>query len=91
MLRRFLTLILPLTLPFLVYWGYLLIARWKARRTAQGTLPGWADAPWTLIIGCSLVLMIASLLFFRFVVEEQMLPPPPPIDLVDPGFPAGKG
>ncbi|MGO1118753.1 hypothetical protein ACTL6U_08615 [Rhodovibrionaceae bacterium A322] len=91
MLRKFLTLVLPFLLPFLIYWAYLLLARWKARRTQQGDLPGWADAPWAAIIGCGVALMFASLLYFRFVVEEKVTPPQPPIEVQDPGLPAGQG
>ena len=65
MTRKLLTVILPLVLPFLIYWVYLALARRKARLAGEGRLPGWQDAPWTWIIGSGALLMATALVWLR--------------------------
>ncbi len=61
MLKKFLTIVLPLALPFIVYGVYLLLARRKARLKQEGRLPSWQDAPWSWIIVCSVLLVAVAL------------------------------
>ncbi len=65
MLRKLLTIALPLLLPFLLYWAYLSLAR---RRTGAvgvaGVPPRWQEAPWIWMAAAGVALMIASLAVF---------------------------
>ena len=54
MLRQILLHALPLLLPFIVYIGYVVLAR----RAPKGKV--WADAPWFWLAVAGLVLVIAS-------------------------------
>ncbi len=65
MLRKLLTIVLPLVLPLLVYAIYLALARRKARLAGEGSLPRWQEAPWAAIFIASILLMIASLAVWR--------------------------
>ena len=65
MLKKFLTVILPLVLPVVIYWVYLILARRKARLKAEGNLPGWQDAPWSWIIVAGVLLMAGALFYVR--------------------------
>ncbi len=71
MLRTILTILLPIALPFLIFWFYLWTQKVRARREGLGESPGWAGAPWGRLIIASAVLLVASLLVVRFYVEEQ--------------------
>ncbi len=88
MLKKLLTVVLPLILPFLVYWVYLLLAQRKARLQAEGRLPGWQDAPWPWIIVSGVVLMAAALGYVRVTTgverTEPLLPPAGSSATVDP-------
>ncbi len=64
MMRKILTIVLPLALPVVIYWIYLALARRRARRSGEGKPPDWQDAPWTAILAASVVLMSASLIAF---------------------------
>jgi hypothetical protein len=64
MLRKLLTIALPLAVPFIAYWIYLMAARRRARLAATGDLPRWQQAPWTLIVVSAVILMSASLVLF---------------------------
>ena len=81
MLKKLLTVVLPIVLPFLVYWIGLQIVRW--RRAAGGEVADWERAPWFFLTLASGILLIASLLFFRFTsgVEPGTVINPP--SLVD--------
>ena len=63
MLRKFLTVILPIALPFLVYFGYRALARRRAR--SGGPPPRWQEAPWHWILLAGVSLMLAALIFWR--------------------------
>ena len=69
MLNKFLFVVLPLITPLVVFGLYVLLARWKAKRTEAGTLPNWANAPWTLLICSGVMLSAAALVFHRFVYD----------------------
>ena len=88
MLKKFLTIVLPLATPVVVYWVYLVLARRKARLKAEGKLPGWQDAPWTWIIISGVVLMAAALVYVRVNTgierTEPHLPPAAASAPVDP-------
>ncbi len=83
MLRKLLTIVLPLVLPFLVYAIYLALARRKARLAGEGNLPRWQEAPWALIFIAGTALMIAALVFWRMNIGVEpgvQLEPPRLID-----------
>ena len=65
MIRKLLTVVLPLILPFLIYGIYLVLAQRKARLAGEGKLPRWQDAPWTWIILSGAVLLAATLVALR--------------------------
>jgi uncharacterized BrkB/YihY/UPF0761 family membrane protein len=65
MIRKFLTIVLPLLLPFLIYGLYLVLAQRKARLAGAGKLPRWQDAPWTWILIAGAVLLAVTLIAFR--------------------------
>lgn len=65
MIRKLLTVVLPLVLPFLIYGLYLVLAQRKARLAGEGKLPRWQDAPWTWILVAGAVLLAVSLIAFR--------------------------
>lgn len=75
MLRKLLTIVLPMALPFAVWALYVVAARWKARRREQGRLPGWADAPWGWLILAGALLVAASLIAARFLADGDILVP----------------
>jgi Family of unknown function (DUF6111) len=81
MLRKLLTIALPLLLPFLLYWAYLSLAR---RRTGVAGAPSrWQEAPWIWIGAAGVALMIASLAVFGMsggVKPGTRLVPPMLID-----------
>lgn len=65
MLRALLTIVLPLAAPFLAWWLYLILARYRARRAQEPDPPGWTRAPWLAIVFTGLLLMAASLFWFH--------------------------
>ena len=62
MIHKVLMILLPVALPFLIYWVGLNIAR---SRHAVGEEPGWEKTPWFLLSLAAGMLLIASLLFWR--------------------------
>jgi hypothetical protein len=83
MLRKLLTIVLPLVLPLLVYAVYLALARRKARLAGEGRLPRWQEAPWAAIFVGGTLLMIASLAVWRMnigVEPSVKLEPPRVVD-----------
>ena len=65
MLRRLLTVVLPLLAPFLAWWLYLLFTKWRARHAAGAQPPGWTQAPWLALLLSALLLLAVSLFWFR--------------------------
>lgn len=77
MLRQFLTVVLPMALPFIVYFAYVALARRRSATT--GKAPGVADAPWPWLAATGVVLVAAVLIGWRLVSDpaqpgEQILP-----------------
>ncbi|MEX0758152.1 MAG: hypothetical protein WD100_01105 [Tistlia sp.] len=76
MLRKLLTVVLPIALPFLVWAAYVWAARWKANRKATGApLPSWANPPWGWLILAGALLVAASLIAARFLADGDILVP----------------
>ena len=71
MLRKFLTIILPLITPIIVYAIYVALARRKARLAGEGRLPRWQEAPWSLIIASGITLMVIALIGHRFMTGVE--------------------
>ena len=82
MLKKLLMVVLPVVLPFLLYWIGLKIAQ---RRRADGEAPGWERTPWFLLSFCSGALLVASLLYYRFTSGLE-----PGTELVPPSFVDGE-
>ena len=66
MMRSLLPVVLVAT-PLIAYVVWYRLARESARRKAEGTLPGWRDAPWGLIVLGTLALLILVLVVFGLV------------------------
>lgn len=64
MLRKLLTVALPLLLPFLLYWAYLSLNRRRPSVAGAHAAPRWQEAPWVWIVAAGVLLMIASLAVF---------------------------
>lgn len=60
MLRVFLTIVLPLLLPTLVWIGYMAVER-RRLATAGGAPRSWSAAPWPWLAGLGVVLMVGTL------------------------------
>lgn len=71
MLRKFLTIVLPIALPFLVYFMYVALAR--MRGSQQGRQPSYTEGPWHWLALGGLVLMLAALGSWRILSD----PAPP--------------
>ena len=69
MLKKFLFVVLPLMAPLIVFGLYVLLSRWKAKRTEAGTLPSWANAPWTLLVFSGVMLSAVALVAHRFIYD----------------------
>jgi len=50
MLRKLLTVVLPLMLPTLIYMAYVMIDRRKTAASGGASVPWWVGAPWTWLI-----------------------------------------
>ncbi|MDX1575796.1 MAG: hypothetical protein R3285_06365 [Kiloniellales bacterium] len=91
-MKKFLTIALPLVLPFLLYWLYLAIARRRASVAGGAPPPRWQEAPWIWIAAAGVALMAASIAVFGVTsgVEPGVrLQPPTLIDgEIVPGGPA---
>ena len=83
MLRIFLTVVLPLALPLLVYIGYVSILRRRAQLTGQQVVPRWQEGPWPWLIVGGALLVIAALITYRLtsgVPPGTQIEPPRLID-----------
>jgi hypothetical protein len=72
MLRVLLHYLLPLLLPFIVYFAYIGLTRGRA--------PGWLDrTPWVMLLVAGVVLLVASLVTWSLWsgsgTDEVYLPP----------------
>ena len=93
MMRKLLTVALPLLLPFLLYWAYLSIGRRKAGAAAgTGAAARGPEVPWVWIAAAGVALMIASLAAFGTrggVAPGTRLVPPTLVDCkIVPSHPA---
>ncbi len=68
MLKKFLTIVLPIALPFLVYWGYVALVRWRARKT--GTVEQDVPWPWAVLTLVGVLLMVSTLVGYRILGEQ---------------------
>jgi hypothetical protein len=68
MLKKFLTIVLPIALPFLIYWGYVLLARWRARKT--GGVEQDVPWPWAALTLVGVLLMVGTLVGVRVFGEQ---------------------
>jgi hypothetical protein len=50
MLKKLLTVVLPLMLPTLIYMAYMMIDRRKAAASGGAPVPWWVGAPWAWLI-----------------------------------------
>jgi hypothetical protein len=50
MLRKLLTVVLPLMLPTLIYMTYMMVGRRKAAASGAAPVRWWDGAPWTWLI-----------------------------------------
>ena len=83
MLRKLLTVALPLLLPFVLYWAYVSLGRRKTGTSGAGAASRQQDVPWIWIAGAGVVLMIASLAAFGLsggVAPGTRMVPPTMID-----------
>lgn len=67
MLRKFLTVVLPIALPFIVYFMYVAIARWRGVRSGEESVP-W---PWLTAGG---VMLVAAVLIGWRVLSDPAAP-----------------
>ena len=68
MLKKLLTVVLPIALPFIVYGIYVYLDRRRAQAAGDaGAARGWHNAPWTWIITMSAVLLAATLITVRMM------------------------
>ena len=82
MLKKFLTVVLPLLLPFLLYGIYWVLAQRRAA-AGKGPSPRWQEAPWVWITAAGVALMIGSLAVFGVtsgVAPGTQLVPPTVVD-----------
>ena len=68
MLKKLLTIVLPLALPFLGYMLYVVLAR--RGRGASGRVPSFSDSPWPWLGVIGVGLMTAMLIGWRFVISD---------------------
>lgn len=85
MTRMLFTVLLPLTLPILIYGIYLVLARRRTRRAEAGQAPGWQDAPWTAILCAGVLLMLGALIYYRETAAVA-----PGIEIVPPSYVDGE-
>ncbi len=73
MIQRFLTVVVPLVLPFVIYGIYLHLAK-RAGRDLRRDEKKLKPVLW--LLGSGLALMVVSLLVFRFYVDPEILSRP---------------
>jgi hypothetical protein len=56
MVKKLLTVVLPLMLPTLIYMAYMMIDRRKAAASGGAAVPWWVGAPWTWLITSGVLL-----------------------------------
>lgn len=73
MIQRFLTVVLPLVLPFLIYGVYLYWAKRSGRDLRRDDKK---LKPFAWLLGSGVALMLVSLLVFRFYIDPEILSRP---------------
>jgi len=68
MLKKVLTILLPIVLPFLLYFAYVALA--KRGAGASGRVPSLSASPWPWLGMSGVVLMAAVLISYRFVFSN---------------------
>lgn len=68
MLKKFLTIVLPIAIPFLLYFAYVALA--KRGQGASGRIPSLSDSPWPWLGMSGVALMAAVLISYRFVFSD---------------------
>jgi len=60
MLKKLLTVVLPLMLPTMIYMAYMMVERRKAAASGSAHVPWWVGAPWTWLVtgGVSLAAIV---------------------------------
>ncbi len=71
MIRKLITLVLPVLLPLLICWAYVAWARYKARLEGRQE-PDWREARWGYALLAGAVLAAASLVFWRFYSGQEL-------------------
>lgn len=71
MIRKLITLVLPIALPIFICWLYLTWARYKARVLGQPE-PNWNEGPWAYFVLAGVLLAGASLIFWRFYSGQEL-------------------
>ena len=71
MLRKLLTIGLPLALPILLYILHVAVAR---KRGTMQRAPTLSETPWALLLGSGVALMAVSLIAWRLLVAEVAEP-----------------
>lgn len=80
MIRKLLTIVLPLLAPTILYFMYLWTQRRREEAEAGGRpIPAWQEWPWAWLLGSGCVLMVATLLVLelpgRKDRESDYVPP----------------
>ena len=65
MLRILLTIILPIALPLIAYFGYMSLMRRRAQAAGETSLPHWQDGPWPWVVLGGAGLVLAALITWR--------------------------
>ena len=86
MIRKLFTLVLPIALPFIIYWFYLTWARYKARLSGKPE-PEWKEGPLGYIALAGVLLAGASLIFWRFYSGAELGSLLIPFSILAPGNP----
>lgn len=66
-MMRYILPVILVAAPLISYIVWYRLTRDSARRKAEGTLPGWRDAPWGLIVLGTLALLIGVLVLFGLI------------------------
>ncbi|MDJ0609575.1 MAG: hypothetical protein QNJ67_11420 [Kiloniellales bacterium] len=90
MIRKLITVVLPIVLPFIVYWLYVYFARVKARLAGKPE-PSFKEGPWGYIALVGALLAVASLVFWRFYSGQELGSLLVPFSILTPGTAPGLG
>ena len=71
MIRKLITVVLPIALPFIIYWFYIYWARVRARLAGQPE-PKFKEGPLGYIALVGVLLAVTSLVFWRFYSGQEI-------------------